>query len=275
MARGAETGSAGSSLTSTRSATSRSSCTTRDADLVPTFAAEAHKRGMGLSGHIPRGLSVPGRGGARTQRNESRGISVFDVLSGFSLRPDDAGVLARRDDGGSEHRRRWRGHDGTDRCPRRATTPVIDGTFSGVGARAPGPGSRGPSAPDNRPTRRRATRKYMRLIRRLYDAGGGWCRAPTTRPGAATRRRSRSIEKRGHSRPDGAADGDDHFGARDEGRSRENSGVSPSARSRTSSIVNGKPAEHVSDLEESSNRITKKRYRRQEPASGGAGLVRR
>jgi imidazolonepropionase-like amidohydrolase len=28
-------------------------------DLVPTFAAEAHKRGMRLSGHIPRGLSVP------------------------------------------------------------------------------------------------------------------------------------------------------------------------------------------------------------------------
>src|SRR4051812_25662428 len=28
-------------------------------DLVPTFAAEAHKRGVRLSGHIPRGLSVP------------------------------------------------------------------------------------------------------------------------------------------------------------------------------------------------------------------------
>src|SRR6185295_18696746 len=28
-------------------------------DLVPTFAAEAHKRGIRLSGHIPRGLSVP------------------------------------------------------------------------------------------------------------------------------------------------------------------------------------------------------------------------
>jgi imidazolonepropionase-like amidohydrolase len=28
-------------------------------DLIPTFAAEAHKRGMRLSGHIPRGLSVP------------------------------------------------------------------------------------------------------------------------------------------------------------------------------------------------------------------------
>jgi transcription elongation factor GreB len=28
-------------------------------DLVPTFAAEAHKRGLRLSGHIPRGLSVP------------------------------------------------------------------------------------------------------------------------------------------------------------------------------------------------------------------------
>src|SRR6185312_16106627 len=27
-------------------------------DLVPTFAAEAHKRGMRLSGHVPRGLSV-------------------------------------------------------------------------------------------------------------------------------------------------------------------------------------------------------------------------
>jgi len=28
-------------------------------DLIPTFASEAHKRGMRLSGHIPRGLSVP------------------------------------------------------------------------------------------------------------------------------------------------------------------------------------------------------------------------
>lgn len=28
-------------------------------DLIPTIAAEAHKRGMRLSGHIPRGLSVP------------------------------------------------------------------------------------------------------------------------------------------------------------------------------------------------------------------------
>src|SRR5256885_13681035 len=28
-------------------------------DLVPTIAAEAHKRGMRLSGHMPRGLTVP------------------------------------------------------------------------------------------------------------------------------------------------------------------------------------------------------------------------
>ncbi len=58
-------------------------------DLVPTIAEEAHKRGMRLSGHIPRGLTVRVRHQARVRRVPARRFPVLHVLPGLALRPDE------------------------------------------------------------------------------------------------------------------------------------------------------------------------------------------
>ena len=55
-------------------------------DLVPTIAAEAHKRGMRLSGHVPRGLSVAAAVKLGFDEiNHAR--PLLELLSGLALSP--------------------------------------------------------------------------------------------------------------------------------------------------------------------------------------------
>ena len=130
-------------------------------DLVPAIAAEAHKRGMRLSGHIPRGLERSRGGAARIRRDPARRVSVLDVLPGLALHADDARVLAVATavapnidvDGAPMTDLIKLLHD---------HHTVIDGTFSvwiGGGAAAVGAGGS--------TNQQKADAAYMRLITRL------------------------------------------------------------------------------------------------------------
>jgi hypothetical protein len=117
-------------------------------DLVPTFAAEAHKRGMRLSGHIPRGLSVPAAVelGFDEVNHAAFLFSTFFQDSLYVPTMSDLIAFLKQ-----KH-------------------TVIDGTFSvwitSAGsnvAQAVGAGVPADAA--------KSDANYLRLLRRLYDAG--------------------------------------------------------------------------------------------------------
>jgi len=130
-------------------------------DLVPTIADEAHKRGMRLSGHVPRGLTVPAaiRLGFDEINHGAFLFSTFyqDSLYVPTMRPYSgvAAIVAP--------------HIDVDGAPMtaliedlRAHNTIIDGTFNlwmrdSLGA--------------DSAEAKRANRAYLRVIKRLYDAG--------------------------------------------------------------------------------------------------------
>ena len=138
-------------------------------DLVPTFAAEAHKRGMRLSGHVPRGLSVSD---AVTLGFDEIQHAAF-LFSTFY--PDSLFVPTMR--AYSLVATTVAPHIDVDGAPMSALIDflkrhqtVIDGTFS-VWVTSAGTGiaqSVGAGAPTDA---QKADAAYMRLLRRLYDAG--------------------------------------------------------------------------------------------------------
>lgn len=127
-------------------------------DLVPTIAAEAHRRGMRLSGHIPRGLSVPAAVelGYDEIQHAAFLFSTFyeDSLFVPTMRAYSlvANIVASNVD--------------VDGPPMtnlieflRQHHTVIDGTFNiWQNGELTGQGNAG-------------TRNYGRLLKRLYDAG--------------------------------------------------------------------------------------------------------
>lgn len=134
-------------------------------DLVPAIAAEAHRRGMRLSGHIPRGLSVPAAVllGYDEIQHAAFLFSTFfqDSLYVPTMRAYSAvatAVAPNFDVDGvqmSELIKFLHDH-GT----------VIDGTFNiwiGGGAAMVGAGGS--------TNQQKADAAYLRLIRRLYDGG--------------------------------------------------------------------------------------------------------
>ena len=138
-------------------------------DLVPTFAAEAHKRGMRLSGHIPRGLSVPAavQLGFDEVNHAAFLFSTFyqdslyvPTMRAYSLvatnvAPNievDGPAMTSLIDVLKQH------------------NTVIDGTFS-VWITSAGTNiaqSVGAGVPSDA---QKSDANYLRLIRRLYDAG--------------------------------------------------------------------------------------------------------
>jgi imidazolonepropionase-like amidohydrolase len=138
-------------------------------DLIPTIVAEAHRRGMRVSGHIPRGLSVPAAIdlGFDEVNHAAFLFSTFyqDSLYVPTMRAYSlvATTVAPNID--------------VDGAPMTALiadlkrhNTVIDGTFSvwvtgaGTGvAQAVGAGIPANAA--------KADSNYMRLLKRLYDAG--------------------------------------------------------------------------------------------------------
>ena len=138
-------------------------------DLIPTIAAEAHARGMRLSGHIPRGLSVPDavQLGFDEVNHAAFLFSTFfqDSLYVPAMRAYSAvatAVAANVDVDGPEMTRL------IDLLKRRGT--VVDGTFA-VWITSAGTGI-GQAVGAGIPTdARKADANYMRLLKRLYDAG--------------------------------------------------------------------------------------------------------
>ena len=134
-------------------------------DLVPAIAAEAHKRGMRLSGHIPRGLSVPAAVtlGYDELQHAAFHFSTFfqdslyiPTMRAYSLL---ATVVAPNFD--------VDGQPMTDLIKfLHDHHTVIDGTFSvwiGGGAAAVGAGGS--------TNQQKADAAYLRLITRLYEGG--------------------------------------------------------------------------------------------------------
>jgi imidazolonepropionase-like amidohydrolase len=139
-------------------------------DLVPTIAAEAHKRGMRLSGHVPRGLSVPAavKLGFDEINHAAFLFSSFyqDSLYLPTMRAYSAVATAVAPNIDVESREMTAMIDVL-----KENHTVVDGTFSlwvqaGGGGRGGGAGPATPNA-----TVEKANANYLRLIKRLYDAG--------------------------------------------------------------------------------------------------------
>jgi len=138
-------------------------------DLIPTIAAEAHARGMRLSGHIPRGLTVPNAVelGFDEVNHAAFLFSTFyqDSLYVPTMRAYSAvatAVSPNIDVDGPAMTQL------IDFLKRHGT--VIDGTFS-VWITSAGTGigqAVGAGVPADA---RKADANYMRLLKRLYDAG--------------------------------------------------------------------------------------------------------
>jgi imidazolonepropionase-like amidohydrolase len=138
-------------------------------DLIPTIATEAHARGMRLSGHIPRGLTVPNaiQLGFDEVNHAAFLFSTFyqDSLYVPTMRAYSAvatAVAANVEVDGPAMTQL------IDLFKRRGT--VIDGTFS-VWVTSAGTGigqSVGAGVPADV---QKADANYMRLLKRLYDAG--------------------------------------------------------------------------------------------------------
>ncbi len=138
-------------------------------DLIPTIVAEAHRRGMRVSGHIPRGLSVPAaiELGFDEVNHAAFLFSTFyqDSLYMPTMRAYSlvATTVAPNID--------------VDGAPMTALIAdlerhktVIDGTFSVwvIGAGTGVAQAVGGGLPSNV---QKADSNYMRLLRRLYDGG--------------------------------------------------------------------------------------------------------
>jgi imidazolonepropionase-like amidohydrolase len=130
-------------------------------DLLPTIADEAHKRGMRVSGHVPRGLSIPAA--IRLGFDEiNHGAFLFSTFYQDSLYIPTmraysgvAAIVAPNID-----------VDGAEMtaliADLKAHNTVIDGTFNLW--------MRDSSQADSLEAKR-ANRAYLRVIKRLYDAG--------------------------------------------------------------------------------------------------------
>ena len=138
-------------------------------DLVPTIAAEAHKRGMRLSGHMPRGLTVPSaiRLGFDEVNHAAFLFSTFyqDSLYVPTMRAYSAvasAVAANIDVDGPAV---------TDLISvLKRNNTVIDGTFS-VWITSAGTGIAQAVGAGVATDAQKADANYLRLIKRLFDAG--------------------------------------------------------------------------------------------------------
>jgi len=240
-------------------------------DLVPTFAAEAHKRGMRLSGHIPRGLSVPAAVGLGFDEVNHAAFlfSTFyqdslyiPTMRAYSL---VATTVAPNVD--------------VDGAPMtaliqtlKAHNTVIDGTFSvwitsagtgiaqGVGAGVPTDAQKSDAA-------------YLRLLRRLYDAGVTMVPGTDNPTGSSYNAELEVYEKAGVPAATvlqmatiisaRVMKDDKNFGSLAPGKVAD------------VVIVNGKPAEHIADLRKVEQVIRGGRLYDVQDLRDATGLARR
>ena len=210
-------------------------------DLLPAIAAEAHKRGMRLSGHIPRGLSVPAavQLGYDEIQHAAFLFSTFfqDSLYLPTMRAYSAVATAVAPNFDVD------GQPMTDLITfLHQHHTVIDGTFNiwiGGGAAAVGAGGS--------TNQQRADAAYLRLIRRLYDAGVPLVAGTDNPAGTTYHREIELYEQAGIPAPQVlqiATIGS----ARVMNEQKDYGSVVP-GKVADIIIVNGKPAAHVADIE--------------------------
>jgi imidazolonepropionase-like amidohydrolase len=211
-------------------------------DLIPTIAAEARRRGLRLSGHVPRGLTVPAA--VQLGFDEiNHGAFLFSTFHQDSLylptmRPYSAVAAAVAP------------HVDVDGAAMtamielfRARGTVIDGTFalwlsgSAVGAAVSGGAASADAA--------RADANYLRLIRRLHDAGVTM--VPGTDAGAAAYVPELEVYARAGIPAARVLQMATLVPARVMGDDREYGSVAP-GKVADLVIVDGRPAERIGDL---------------------------
>ena len=213
-------------------------------DLIPTIVAEAHKRGMRVSGHIPRGLSVPAAIdlGFDEVNHAAFLFSTFyqDSLYMPTMRAYSlvATTVAPNID--------------VDGAPMTALiadlkrhNTVIDGTFSVwvIGAGTSIAQGVGAGLPSNV---QKSDSNYMRLLRRLYD-GGVTLVAGTDAFGSSSYNAELELyEKAGIPAPTVLQIAT--LGSARVMKEDRDYGSLSAGKVADIIIVGGKPAEHVSDL---------------------------
>lgn len=139
-------------------------------DLVPAIAAEAHKRGMRLSGHVPRGLSTPAA--VRLGFDEINHAaflfstffpdSLYLPMRAYSAVAATVAPNVDVDGAGMSAMIQLFKEKGT----------VIDGTFNiWLVGEGPVPNVTGQAPTTNDSIAKRSNANYLRLIKRLFDAG--------------------------------------------------------------------------------------------------------
>jgi hypothetical protein len=210
-------------------------------DLVPAIAADAHRRGMRLSGHIPRGLSVPAAVllGYDEIQHAAFLFSTFfqDSLYVPTMRAYSAVATAVAPNFDVD------GQQMTDLIAfLHEHHTVIDGTFNlwiGGGAAAVGAGGS--------TNQQRADAAYLRLIKRLYDAGVTLV-AGTDNSFATTYHREIELyERAGIPAPQVLQIAT--IGSARVMREDADYGSVVPGKVADIIIVNGRPAEHVTDIE--------------------------
>ena len=213
-------------------------------DLVPAFAAEAHKRGMRLSGHIPRGLSVPAAIGLGFDEVNHAAFlfSTFyqdslyvPTMRAYSLVATT--VAPNIDVDGAPM-------TGLIQMLKEHNT-VIDGTFS-VWIAGAGTGIAQSVGAGVATDAQKADAAYMRLIRRLYDAGITMVPGTDNPGGSSYNAELEVYEKAGVPAPT-VLQMATIISARVMKDDRDYGSLAP-GKVADVVIINGKPAERVEDL---------------------------
>lgn len=159
-------------------------------DLVPVIAAEAHKRGMRLSGHIPRGLSMQAAIGLGYDEVQHAAFFFSNFFQDSLYLPQMraysqvASVVAPTFDVNSAPMTELINYVAQHKT-------VVDGTFNlWIGGGAALVGAGGAAA-----TQEKADSAYMLLIRRLYAAGVPLVAGTDNSAGTTYRRELEMYEK--------------------------------------------------------------------------------
>ena len=215
-------------------------------DLVPTIAAEAHKRGMRLSGHIPRGLSVPAAVdlGYDEIQHAAFLFSTFYPDSLFVPKMRAYSLVAQTVAPNVDV-------DGAPMTQLIETLKthhtVIDGTWAiWMRSSEEGAAVSGAKTTDTS-VAARSDRNYVRLLKRLYDAGVTLVPGTDTPDGSSYDAELELYERAGIPAPEvlriativpaRVMRDDKDYGSIAVGKIAD------------LIVVNGKPAEHVADLE--------------------------
>ncbi|HUQ79884.1 MAG TPA: amidohydrolase family protein [Gemmatimonadaceae bacterium] len=237
-------------------------------DLVPVVAEEAHKRGMRLSGHIPRGLTVQSavklgfdefqhaaflfstfyQDSLYVPRMRAYSAVATDVAPTFDVYSPQVTELI------SFLRDRGTVVDGTFNVWQDTSHPLPDGTDAVMGPTISwmpplmARGYRGgpPASPTDAARTEAASTNYRRMLKRLYDAGVTLVPGTDNVPGLSLHGELEVYERAGIPAP-AVLQIATIVPARVMKDDKDYGSITP-GKIADLAIVNGKPAEHITDL---------------------------